>query len=501
MKSLPSVPGVALRIVELSQQPEVDALEIVEVLSRDPALTVKVLAAANSPAFAHRRKAANLREAVLALGIEATLTLSLGFTLLHSLQSGPGRLDCSAFWRRAVVCGAAAQCIGIREGRLNSEELLLAGMLQDLGMLVFDAMEPRAYGRLAGEAGNHEALRLAEIGCFGVDHAELGSWLMERWNLPDYLRQAAAGSHEPERSTAGCGGDTEACPELELMRVVALSSRMADVWVTEDPEAATVQAAALAHRYFGWEQALFGEVLEMVTTAVKQLIKVYEVDIQGGDELNRISEQAREVLTLRSLNMIHEAAQVQRRSQELEAQNSILKQQAERDPLTELHNRRHLAERLQHAFERAGRARELLAVALIDLDHFKSVNDEFGHQAGDAVLYGVAKILRSSVRKQDILARYGGEEFLIALPGLGELAVRGVLERLRQAIADHPHDMGGTLQRRHVTASIGYALYDPNNATAAAHFSSIEALIRGADEALYRAKSSGRNRVEQEHPS
>lgn len=431
----------------------------------------------------------------MALGLDATLTLALGFTLVRSLHVGQGRLDYQAFWRRAMVSGAAAQSIGEHSGRLNSEEVLLAGMMQDLGMLVFDSLMPRAYGRLAEAAEDHEALRLAEKRILEIDHAELGAWLMQRWNLPEFFQCAALGSHEPE-CTDYTEYQVDACRQGELAKIVALSSRMADIWVTADTDSATMQAASLADQCFGWDQQTFGEILGKVAELVRQLIDVYEIDISSTEDLVSISDQARETLTLRSLHMIHEAAQERRKNQELEAQNSFLQEEAEKDALTQLYNRRHLARRLEKALAKAAKDNNSLVVALLDLDHFKNINDTLGHQAGDAVLYGVAKVMREQVREGDILARYGGEEFLLALPEVGELASKGIMERLRKAIAEKGFNPGNDMPVQRVTTSIGYALYDG----ADNGFDSVEDLIEAADKALYKAKIGGRNRVERALP-
>jgi diguanylate cyclase (GGDEF)-like protein len=164
-----------------------------------------------------------------------------------------------------------------------------------------------------------------------------------------------------------------------------------------------------------------------------------------------------------------------------------LAQQALHDPLTGLHNRRHLEECLQHDVERVRRSGASLALALLDLDHFKSVNDRHGHEAGDAVLRQVAEALQASVRRGDLACRFGGEEFALVFPNLDLEIARDRLEELLDRIrALAPRLPGGT--RIPVTASAGLAALP-------AHGSGIEDLFRAADEALYRAKAAGRDRV------
>jgi diguanylate cyclase (GGDEF)-like protein len=165
-----------------------------------------------------------------------------------------------------------------------------------------------------------------------------------------------------------------------------------------------------------------------------------------------------------------------------------LRDQATHDPLTGLWNRYALLDTLKREHSRAGRESTPLAVIMVDLDHFKQVNDTYGHLAGDAVLREAARRMRIHVRSYDHVGRYGGEEFLIVLPGTSEVNAAQLAERLRDAIAREPVTLAGDL-RVAVTASFGVSATD-----LAAEDQ--ETMIRLADEALYRAKENGRNRVE-----
>lgn len=155
------------------------------------------------------------------------------------------------------------------------------------------------------------------------------------------------------------------------------------------------------------------------------------------------------------------------------------------DELTGLKNRRRVAESLEEALLRAERYSEPLCVALMDIDHFKRVNDEYGHNVGDTVLRQVACVLRGSVRNVDVVGRWGGEEFLVLLPQASEMGGRVVAERLRARLAAASPPRPGPAT---VTASIGVACYRDGMTG--------EMLVDRADQALYRAKARGRNRVE-----
>ena len=170
------------------------------------------------------------------------------------------------------------------------------------------------------------------------------------------------------------------------------------------------------------------------------------------------------------------------------ADNHRLEALAQTDPLTQLVNRRALTIRLVTEMERVRRYNAPLAMLLVDLDHFKLINDTYGHLAGDDVLFSVATVLKRAVRSVDTVARYGGEEFVIVLPETGKQGAISFAERIRDKLASHRFTVGGRQDIR-VTASIGVATYP------ATGLDSVEDLIRAADSALYRAKGSGRNLV------
>ncbi|HEY7674974.1 MAG TPA: diguanylate cyclase [Burkholderiales bacterium] len=159
-----------------------------------------------------------------------------------------------------------------------------------------------------------------------------------------------------------------------------------------------------------------------------------------------------------------------------------LKEEAIRDPLTGLYNRRFLKDYLGRELIRAKRNRAFVALIMLDLDHFKRVNDTAGHQVGDRVLAQTATLLKDHIRGSDIVCRYGGEEFVLVLPNTALENARARGEEICSAIRGECNRLNG------VTASLGVALYPD-------HGGSAEALMRAADRALYEAKRAGRDQV------
>ncbi len=169
-----------------------------------------------------------------------------------------------------------------------------------------------------------------------------------------------------------------------------------------------------------------------------------------------------------------------------------LEEQSITDALTGLKNRRFFDERLNEEFRRAQRYGDYLALIMIDLDHFKDVNDRYGHPAGDVVLREAAALIRGAIRDPDICARYGGEEFAVILPKTHMAGALAVAERVWRELGAKQYALagtGGAPVTVNVTASMGVAFYPSTD------ISSGELLLRFADQALYQAKRAGRNTI------
>jgi len=194
------------------------------------------------------------------------------------------------------------------------------------------------------------------------------------------------------------------------------------------------------------------------------------------------------LVSIRTREELAEAnAGLRDRDRRLTQLNQQLAALAQTDEATGLFNKRRLFEQLEREIARAKRYGEILGCLMIDIDHFKRINDTFGHEAGDHILREVGSILRRSVRVTDFVARYGGEEFTLILPRTDSKGAHSVAEHLRLNIRNHLFDWSGT--QIQLTVSIGIA--------SCTKFDSLDAhqIILSADTALYQAKHSGRDRV------
>jgi diguanylate cyclase (GGDEF)-like protein len=168
----------------------------------------------------------------------------------------------------------------------------------------------------------------------------------------------------------------------------------------------------------------------------------------------------------------------------------VLEQLAITDPLTGLYNRRYFEERMRETFSLIGRQKVSVHLLMFDLDHFKVVNDRWGHSVGDAVLVHFSEIMRRCVRRHDIIARIGGEEFVIAMLNIPNEQATRAAERIRNEIESMPYKVGPEIIP--VTTSVGLAALPADGTEEAV---TLDSLMKSADAALYRAKSQGRNRL------
>ena len=482
--TLPSLPGAAARILELGRDATAGMDEVAEAVKTDPALAAKILRMANSPLYARRRSCDSFQQALVLLGLNATITLALTFSLVSSLGTESGRgLNYARVWRRSLLAATAARVVGEHFKVRGGEELFLAGLLQDLGMLALDRGYAELYDALTDDEQEHDVIAHLERSHLDCDHAEVGAWLLERWNVPARLKELVARSHESFEGEPA-GDDIHAV----AARCVALSGPIAELWLSATPESCLEHLQERFARVPGMDGEALNGIIAAVSEAAPEIEQLFDMELMDRDRTDWIMQEAREVIALRNLQMVQESARLREVAASLQARARDLEEKSRRDNLTGAFNRGYLDDALGNWFLDANKDEVPISLAFVDLDNFKRVNDLYGHHCGDRVLVKSAQILAQMARATDLVARYGGEEFVMLLPGCSAAGARQFCDRVLQAFRDTSYDVGDG-ERLVVTVSIGVATHGED-----VHFEDCGQMLRCADEALYEAKQSGRNR-------
>lgn len=480
MDDLPSPPDIVTRIIELLRDPESDIKELMDTLTKDPALVAKILKIANSAMYARRREVTNLAQALLTLGQAAAMTLALSFSLVSSLRkNGGGGIDLVRYWKRSLLTAIGAREIGAALGAENIEELFLGGLLQDIGLQVLDKLMPEHYQDL--ENGHiHAVIAKHEQDVLGVDHAWVGAWLLEKWNLPDIICQAVRFSHEPETAEADDA-------TLQFVNCVGVASRFSDILLNDPGESGIAALGVMMQDRLGLDEESTLDVLRKVEVRIPDIESQFGMDIMDVEIAADILDRARKLLTDVSLSARREISALQQEIDTLGNKAETLEQENHTDKLTGLRNRDFME---KHLAEWVVRARKLgfpLSLAFMDLDGFKAVNDTYSHSAGDEILRSTARLLTAQIRENDALARFGGDEFVLLLGGENAENARIVCDRILNAFNTTRHEADGNEVELFI--SIGLATFD-----AESEFTG-QTLIESADEALKYAKQHGKAQV------
>ncbi|MGH7192561.1 MAG: GGDEF domain-containing protein, partial [Candidatus Saccharimonadales bacterium] len=279
--------------------------------------------------------------------------------------------------------------------------------------------------------------------------------------------------HSPERVTD---------PSLrKLAELVSMAGICADVFVESSPSQPIALVRQQCKQRHQMSEADCDAMLDEIGRNTREAASLFEINIGTGVSFEDILKKANEALVEITL-------QSQQQATALQAQNQQLRKEASTDALTGLANRGRFDQFLAEQFALALEQGRPLALVLLDVDRFKSVNDKHGHPTGDRVLQTLAKLIVTAVRASDLAARYGGEEMALVLPGATRATAAAIAESIRRALGAKPILCGKASLP--VTASFGVAALEfPSPFKEPAH------LIKAADLAVYNAKHSGRNCV------
>lgn len=469
--NLPSLPAVAVRLLELTSDPDVAMSDIAKLVQQDQALAAKVLKTVNSSFYGLSSPCSSIDRAMGYLGLNTVKSLVLGFSLVETTKSVESDFDLESHWRRAIVGATGARIIAKRIGGLDPEDAFTASLFQDMGMLAFFmSLRDEYVASIAGVCHNELCVQENEV--FGFDHTRVGSELATRWKLPHDISDAIRYHHHPEK----CDGDHQL-----LAQVVASGALVSGCLDPEAPASAVSQLESKTRAWFGNKAIDTQELLSEVNETAKTLAKMFGQEIGEIPSPTELIAKAQEQGLEHQLHMQREADQLAR--------------EALVDGLTQIANRKRFDAELKRVYNGFTSEGRNFGVIFFDADRFKSVNDTYGHAAGDVVLIEIARRASETVGDDGVVFRYGGEEFAVIVEGRDIDFCAGLAEQVREAFASEVFDLRsveGAPDELAVTASIGVSSTDAGSPT---RLSSGEQVVHEADESVYAAKSDGRNNV------
>jgi len=480
-ENFPSPPAIAQQIIALARDANTDISQVAAAIGRDPALAAKLLRVANSAMYSRQRKSTNLRQALIVLGLQGATTLALGFSLVDSYMGlRSNGVDYERYWRRAILGASAARCFGGMQGAIAAEDIFLAALLQDIAILGVDRAAPDFYRDLPPNA-SHRELSEHETARLGVDHAELGAWLVAYWKLPEPLCRAVGWSHAPQSAD----GST---PTGMAARCVALGSECVELLLAPAESADFSALAEHASAWLGIEPPVVADVVGRIVGEIPEIETLFDRQLLRPEAAGAILDQARDLLVLRNLQALGEAGSLPAANPKLESGADAPPDAGQRDRLTGLYNSGYVNLMLRREFQAAASGAWPLSVVFVDLDRIREINEVHGHEAGDAVLLRMAKSIASVARDTDCVARYGGTQFVIVLPGLAARGAAIFCERLIAGLRGTLHTIRGTAVT--VTSWVGLATHTPEKP-----FQRASHLIHAAERSASLAKKIGRDRL------
>ena len=488
---LPTLPTIAIEVLRLFDDPDASIDQITDVIRKDPAITSPLLKAANSSQYGGRGSTSDVKRAAIMLGRNSVAPLVLSFSLANqSTSDGEHGNYFRQFWLRSFVQATASELLGSYFGSpvLKAESYTIS-LLSGAGKLAMLRAESERYIPLLEKAEKGGlSLTDLELEEFGLTHHKMSSVMLGQIGLPHRCISAIASL---DHSSRGLAIEDEI--ELRLIKITRTANCVASLLCDGRHAVSIVELEDALEELQLPTDIDSQDLLSMIQDRIEATAHLFDIDSSKIPPVTDILQDALEQLSQISVlaSQPNSAEQV---PDALLQENGRLKKRVDDllrasrvDVLTNVFNRGYLLSQLPERAAVHRIRKQPLGIGVVDIDHFKKVNDTHGHQAGDHVLKQVAACLQKCIRDVDFLARYGGEEFVVILENVDTRILQIVGERMRSAVEALRVEFADKVIP--VTISIGFC----ESLVTDDEQSHCDRMFAAADAAMYEAKNSGRN--------
>lgn len=484
---LPTALNVPMRILDLYRDPKTSLEQFSQTIMTDGALSAKVLELANSAWFCPTTPVTKVFDALRMIGLNNLLPLLFGLSLAAIFnKAGLSTEERESLWQNALCKGLIARQWTRLQGIPLEEEAFLCGVLQDIALPAMFSADRSSSPELASIMDLPEKTRLErEIRLFGADHAEFGQHILNRSRLPELYVLSTATHHTTD-------GPSLPKEYSVLAPGLKLAARMSHGLCRIDERAVQPLQTAFAECMSSDNKVELAVFIEDVLAAAKSMSTMLGLKQRpsGGagiflqEVADHIAKSMFEAVgaSVRLISRLESAeAEKAQRIRELESQMI----RADYDPLTNVLNRRGFFSSAEKVMALARRHQVGCVVGFVDLNNFKSVNDRYGHGAGDQALVAMANVLRKIISGRGIVGRSGGDEFVFIALCTGEVTHIRIQTEVQQAVQTLVVPVGNEKATLHASVGVVWLGIPAPDET-------IEAAIKRADDQMYQAKRNAK---------
>lgn len=478
--NLPTLPAVAMKVLELTNKPDVQLKEVAGVIEHDQAIATKVLRTINSSFYGLSRRCGSIQQALALLGLQTVKGLVLGFSLTKSLDGGGDKdvsFDFLTYWRRCMYCAAAARHIAVITRRCDPDEAFVAALVQDIGMVALWRAFGDRYLQTIDSAGrDHRRLSAFERKALETDHAAIAGEMIRRWRFPEQIIEAVSNHHD----SSGASLDA-----MQIAHTVELAGMATTIILAESakPDEAVARFRTTANEWFDIKNSMPLTLLQTFSDKAQELARVFSLNVGETPDIDAILAEAQKTRVEQDLPAMNVDEVLAAESREAT------------DHVTGLPDKSVFIRDIDAVFSQLSGPGTGVGIGVIValLDDANLLNTKYTPDAGDAALRHVAEKVNEALGRFGRAYRFAGAGVVALLPKVDLEQLCRVAEAARKRVAEAPIALGN--DNAQVSVSCGTAICEGDEATrTSSGIGNRDQLLRAALIAASMAQQT-RNRV------